>query len=130
MTDPQKSPADRPEPTPAALGQQADAKPPAPDADQPAAPVALPVAATERNTAQPRKAARDEEAEYEEADVYTAEMTCKCGKKLAANAWFCPRCGRMFLINMLFALVVLATGFAILNQIVQWLLSWFSQQRR
>ena len=50
--------------------------------------------------------APDSPDDYEDVDAYTAEIACKCGKQLAANAWFCPRCGRVFLLNMLFALVV------------------------
>jgi hypothetical protein len=65
--------------------------------------------------------------ETEEVDNYTAEVACKCGRKIAANAWFCPQCGRVYLLNMLFALVVLATGFALLNQLVLYLLSLFSK---
>jgi len=68
--------------------------------------------------------------EYEPADVYTAEMKCKCGKMIAANAWFCPQCGRPYLVNMLFALIVLATGFALLSHLVQWLLSLVAHGRQ
>jgi len=66
--------------------------------------------------------------EYENVDIYTAEVTCKCGRKIAANAWFCPQCGRPYLVNMLFALIVLATGFALLNQFVKYVLSLLSTQ--
>jgi hypothetical protein len=67
--------------------------------------------------------------EYEDVDAYTAEMACKCGKQLAANAWFCPRCGRIFLLNMLFALVVLGTSFALMTHLVTWLLSFFATHK-
>lgn len=73
----------------------------------------------------PAKAADDE---VEAADVYTAEFTCKCGRKIAANAWFCPQCGRPYLVNMLFALIVLAMGFSLLNQLVLYVFSLFSRQ--
>lgn len=66
--------------------------------------------------------------EYENVDIYTAEVTCKCGRQIAANAWFCPQCGRPYLVNMLFALIVLATGFALLNQLVKYVLSLLSTQ--
>jgi hypothetical protein len=76
-------------------------------------------------TAEAEPAAIDDE--YENVDIYTAEVACKCGKQIAANAWFCPQCGRPYLVNMLFALIVLATGFALLNQLVQYVLSLFSR---
>ncbi len=71
----------------------------------------------------------DSPDDYEDVDAYTAEMACKCGKQLAANAWFCPRCGRIFLLNMLFALVVLGTSFALMTHLVTWLLSFFATHK-
>jgi hypothetical protein len=68
------------------------------------------------------KAKADDDGDLEPVDVYTAEVACKCGKQLAANAWFCPRCGRVYLLNMLFALVVLATSFALMTHLVSWIL--------
>jgi hypothetical protein len=70
---------------------------------------------------------RPDGEQYEDADIYTADMNCKCGRSIAANAWFCPQCGRPYLVNMLFALVVLATGFALLNQAVQYVIGLFSR---
>ena len=79
---------------------------------------------SERATSPAAPTAKDE---TEEVDNYSAEVACKCGRKVAANAWFCPQCGRVYLLNMLFALVVLATGFALLNQLVLYVLSLFSK---
>ena len=73
-------------------------------------------------------AAKPADNEVEEADVYSAEVACKCGRKIAANAWFCPQCGRPYLVNMLFALIVLAMGFSLLNQLVLYLFSLFSNR--
>ena len=78
-------------------------------------------------TPSPSKAASPDD--YEDVDAYTAEIACKCGKQLAANAWFCPRCGRVFLLNMLFALVVLGTSFALMTHLVTWLLSFFATHK-
>lgn len=83
-------------------------------------------AATKTSSEAVAEPAADED-EYEKIDTYTADITCKCGRSIAANAWFCPQCGRPYLVNMLFALVVLATGFALLNQLVMYLLSLFSR---
>ena len=117
VTDPEETPQ---QPDPPAQ-DAAEAEAPAPQAD-------AEVAATKPEASKSARAdANAEKDEYEDVDIYTADMACKCGKQIAANAWFCPRCGRPYLVNMLFALVVLATGFALLNQLVQWLLSLVSR---
>ena len=136
MTDPnsQPSPADESPGdrtgTPDEARQADEAQGPSPEGHAPARPERAP-APGQGGTSPPKAAGRDDaDDEYETVDIYTAEITCKCGKQIAANAWFCPRCGRVYLMNMLFALVVLAAGFALLNQVVQWVLAWLSRAKR
>ena len=109
------------------MTEQEGTHPPPENEGSTAGPAAQPASAG--GSAPTGKAPQGQEDEYEEIDLYTAEVSCKCGRKLAANAWFCPRCGRVFLINMLLALVVLATGFALMTQAVQYLLGLLAKVR-